>query len=180
MRRMLGSVRTLMQHFFTLDIDPSTYKPKRCPQCGATHLWTHGIYYRKGDRSLISENRCVLIPIPRFCCRHCKATCSRLPACLSPRHWYPWSAQRFALLLVFAGIPPARIRDWTGASVDTIKRWHARLIERGNTSEFHLPNTLPNLGCRNRTDALWLAMFGEPDSSETMVAVIYRQGAVAP
>nr|VFJ70082.1 MAG: hypothetical protein BECKDK2373B_GA0170837_12661 [Candidatus Kentron sp. DK] len=31
MCRMIGSVHTLAQHFLTLHIDPSAYRPKRCP-----------------------------------------------------------------------------------------------------------------------------------------------------
>nr|VFJ60636.1 MAG: hypothetical protein BECKFM1743A_GA0114220_102682 [Candidatus Kentron sp. FM]VFK09859.1 MAG: hypothetical protein BECKFM1743B_GA0114221_101187 [Candidatus Kentron sp. FM] len=90
MCRMIGSVRTLTQHFLTLNIAPSDYKPKRCPRCGVAGLWAHGVYHRKGDRSIISDNRSVSTPIPRFRCPHCNTTCSRLPGCLSPRRWYPW------------------------------------------------------------------------------------------
>ncbi|VFM96746.1 MAG: hypothetical protein BECKG1743E_GA0114224_113091, partial [Candidatus Kentron sp. G] len=68
MCRMIGSVRTLMQHFSTLNIAPSDYKPKQCPRCGIAGLWAHGVYHRKGDRSIISDNRSVIIPIPRFRC----------------------------------------------------------------------------------------------------------------
>ncbi|VFN00814.1 MAG: hypothetical protein BECKG1743D_GA0114223_112951, partial [Candidatus Kentron sp. G] len=116
MCRMIGSVRTLMQHFLTLNIAPSVYKPKRCPRCGVAGLWAHGVYHRKGDRSIISDNRSVIIPIPRFRCRHCGATCSRLPACLSPRRWYPWSTQGLALLLVLMGTSLARVCEWVVAS----------------------------------------------------------------
>ena len=179
MCRMIGSVHTLAQHFLTLHIDPSAYRPKRCPQCKHGVLWAHGVYYRQGDRSLISENRCVLIPVPRFCCPHCNTTCSRLPACLSPRRWYPWSAQGLAQLLVLAGTPLTRIREWVGASADTIRRWRVRLAERTKTFEFHLRSVFPDLGRHGQRDAFWSAALREPGLSEAMVTVC-RLGEAVP
>ena len=178
MCRMIGSIRTLNQHFFTLQSNPCAYRPEQCPRCERNGLWAHGVYYRKGDRSLISENRSVLIPIPRFCCPHCNATCSRLPGCLSPRRWYPWSTQGLALLLVFVSSPLTRIREWVGASADTVKRWRVWLAERSGTFEFHQRSVFPQLG-RHGRDAFWSAALREPGLPEAM-AVVCRQGVSVP
>nr|VFJ46132.1 MAG: hypothetical protein BECKDK2373B_GA0170837_101243 [Candidatus Kentron sp. DK] len=178
MCRMISSVRALTQHSLTLNIDPSAYKPERCPQCGVAGLWAHGVYYRKGDRSVASANQSVLIPIPRFCCPHCGATCSCLPACLSPRRWYPWSAQELALLLALAGTPLTCIRKWVSASVDTIRRWRAWLAERTGTFEFHLRSVFKNLGHHDRTDAFWLDVLRKPGLSKAMDAVCHQRVVV--
>ena len=175
MCRMIGSIRTLKQHLFTLKSDPCFYKLKRCPQCRRGGLWAHGVYYRKGDRSLVSENRSVLLPIPRFFCPHCNSTCSRLPMCLSPRRWYPWDAQGLALLLVLEVIPLARIREWVGACADTVRRWRTWLAERSGTLEFHLRSAFPYLGRHGQGDAFWSAALRKPGLPEAMAAVCRQE-----
>ena len=179
MCRMIGSVRTPRQHFFTLKSNPCAYRPQRCARCGRGGLWAHGLYYRKGDRSVASANRSVLIPIPRFCCAHCGATCSCLPGCLSPRRWYPWSTQGLALLFVLNGISLTRIREWVGVSADTVRRWRTWLIRRAGTLEFHLRSAFPHLGRHGQAEAFWTTTLTTLGLSDAM-ATVCRQGEIVP
>lgn len=179
MCRMIGSIRTLAQHFLTLNIAPSVYKPKRCPQCKHGVLWAHGVYYRQGDRSLISEKRSVSTPVPRFRCPHCNTTCSRLPGCLSPRRWYPWDAQAMALFLVFRGNSLALIRKLVVASEDTIRRWRAWLAEHAETFEFHLRSVFSHLGRNGQGEDFWYAALREKELSR-MMATVCRLGEAVP
>lgn len=179
MCRMIGSIRTLKQHLFTLKSNPCAYRPKRCPQCGHGGLWGHGMYQRKGDRSLVSENRSVLIPIPRFRCPYCNTTCSRLPGCLSPRRWYPWDAQAIALFLVLRGNQLALIRKLVVASGDTIRRWRAWLAERTETFEFHLRSAFSHLGRYGQGEAFWTATLTTLGLFDAM-ATVCHQGVSVP
>lgn len=179
MCRMIGSIRTLKQHFLILKSNPCAYKPERCPQCGLGGLWAHGAYHRKGDRSLISENRSVLIPIPRFRCPYCNTTCSRLPACLSPRRWYPWSAQGLALALLLVGTTLTKIREWVGSCANTVRRWRNRLYERAQQLEFHLRGLFPFLGRHSQRESFWMRTLSAPGLPEAMAALC-RLGVVVP
>ena len=85
MARIVSGIATLHQHRETLRHDPELYRPSACPHCGLGGLWAHGFYPRKADRTPRSTENPVLIP--RFLCRGCHRTCSRLPACIAPRRW---------------------------------------------------------------------------------------------
>ena len=98
MVRIVSGIATLHQHRETLGRAPDAYRPAACPHGGLGGLWSHGGYQRKADRAPRSlENP---VPIPRFLCRGCQRTCSRLPACIAPRRWYDWAtiarSQHFA------------------------------------------------------------------------------------
>jgi transposase-like protein len=179
MCRIITEIRTLDQHFLTLYSNPSIYRPACCDQCGCSGLWSHGVYYRKGDRSFIGSYRHEEIPIPRFRCPHCDSTCSRLPACLAPRRWYPWSLQALALLLLFTDCSPSRAGDWVGVHLSTVKRWRDGLQERNEEFAFHLRSLFPSLGRNGEGDAFWSSSLRSMGLSEMMAAVC-SLGVVVP
>ena len=83
MRRIVGNIANLAQHLITIVTDPEQYRPAACPHCGCAGVWRHGCYHRKADRS---AGGCLNpVKVLRFLCRVCVRTCSRLPACMTPR-----------------------------------------------------------------------------------------------
>ena len=101
MHRIVNAIATLQAHLEKWAHTPQDYRPKQCPHCGLAGLWGHGHYDRKADRDPGTLNP---IPIPRFFCRGCRRTCSRLPSCIAPRRWYLWSVQQAVLLCLLSGI----------------------------------------------------------------------------
>ena len=67
---------------------------------GLVGVWRHGHYRRKTDREGQEGVYLDPVPIPRFYCRHCQATCSRLPGCIAPRRWYSWLVQQAVLAVL--------------------------------------------------------------------------------
>ncbi|WP_232434777.1 DUF6431 domain-containing protein [Burkholderia ubonensis] len=101
MHRIVFAFLSLEQHRRAIESSPASYRPDRCPHCGSGCLWCHGCYGRKANRSADGELNPV--PVPRFRCRSCTRTCSRLPLCICPRRWYSWSLQQNVLQLLIAG-----------------------------------------------------------------------------
>ncbi len=96
MSRIVATILCLQQHFFALKEEFNRYLPSCCPHCGIKELWSHGFYTRQADRAPGGEYNPV--PIPRFFCKGCRRTCSRLPSCTSPRRWYSWKQQQAVLM----------------------------------------------------------------------------------
>jgi len=103
MCRILPVIESLDQHLYHLAHHPESYRPQQCPRCGLCGVWRHGYYRRKVDREGRDGVYLDPVPIPRFYCRHCQSTGSRLPGCMAPRRWYPWIVQQTALALLLGG-----------------------------------------------------------------------------
>jgi hypothetical protein len=177
--RIISSIRTMDQHFQALDSNPSIYHPEYCDQCGRSGLWGHGVYHRKGDRSITGSYRYTAIPIPRFLCPHCGVTCSRLPACLAPRRWYPWGTQALAIFLVITGHSLVCATDLCGAVPCTVRRWQRWLQERSVELSFHLRSLFPSLGRYGEDDAFWSSSLRSMSFADAMAAVCH-QGVAVP
>ena len=146
MNRMLPEIETVAQHQEQLRDDPDTYRPESCPRCGKGGLQRHGHYERNAPRS---EGMAFLLGslfIPRFYCPKCRGTCSRLPACLSPRRQYWWQSQQAVLerLLCGASIREVARRMWP--SRRSIGRWWQWLKGRFDEHALHLRSRFPELG----------------------------------
>ena len=103
MYRIVATVTSLEQHLRLLAHNPELYRPPVCPHCGVGKPWRHGCYRRKADRSPRSSAARNPVPVPRFRCRACEQTCSRLPAFMAPRRWYDWVVQQIVLLCLAGG-----------------------------------------------------------------------------
>ena len=58
------------------------YRPAACPYCRNAGLWRHACCHRKAGRSSAGGDESLNpVALPRFVCRACLRTCSRLPAC---------------------------------------------------------------------------------------------------
>ena len=121
MARMLPGIETLEQHQEQLRDAPDAYRPERCPQCGKGGMHRHGHYERNAPRG---EGMAFLLGsllIPRFYCPTCQGTCSRVPACLSPRRQYRWKSQQAVLERLLRGESIREARDRAYAAADEIR-----------------------------------------------------------
>jgi transposase-like protein len=176
MLRIVSLIASLQQHLDELERAPAAYRPPRCPHCGLTGLWGHGHYDRKADRDTGKLN---LIPVPRFVCRECGGTCSRLPSCLPPRRWYLWSAQAAVLLGLLSGASLRECADISGRARSTVRRWWQWLQQRHETLAFHLRSHWPEWGRAGSWQGFWqLALAQEP--LREVMAWLDRQGVVVP
>ena len=130
MPRIVPAITTLLQHLHMLSNSPEVYRPSACPHCGLGGLWSHGCYERKPDRGPHSSGTLNPIPIPRYFCRGCGRTCSRLPQCIAPRRWYGWAVQQLVLQLLLAGCSLHRCACWMGLDRRTAGRWRGWLDDR--------------------------------------------------
>ena len=146
MHRIVGSVTSLVQHLVAVATDPEIYRPSACPHCGYARVWHHGCYHRKADRGAPTDASRELIPVLRFLCAACPRTCSRLPACISPRRWYDWAMQQAVLLLLLAGCSLRHCARCGGVDRRTVGRWRDWLHDRDDRFAFFLRNRWPELG----------------------------------
>ncbi|MBN6739336.1 hypothetical protein JKG47_02035 [Acidithiobacillus sp. MC6.1] len=150
MSRIVAGISTLKHHRDALAQDPERYRPVQCPHCGLGHPWHHGHYTRKADRTVSGRENPV--PIPRFFCRSCGHTCSRLPSCIAPRRWYGWALQQMVLLLLWTGLSFYAIRslppllDTLPPCRSTCRRWWRWLAGRSISFESALRSAFPELG----------------------------------
>ncbi len=112
MSRMLPAIVTLAQHQQQLREDPEAYRPERCCHCGKAGLHRHGHYERNAPRGEGLAFSLGALFIPRFYCPTCHGTCSRLPACLSPRRQYRWTSQQVVLALLLGGASIREVARW--------------------------------------------------------------------
>jgi transposase-like protein len=146
MARMLPAITTLEQHQQQLEDDPEVYRPARCDHCGKAGLHRHGSYERNVPRG---EGLAFLLGplfIPRFYCPNCRATCSRLPGCLSPRRQYGWQSQQAVLQALVFGHAIRAVARWLWPSRRTVGRWWRRLEGRFDLHALHLRSRFSELG----------------------------------
>lgn len=168
MHRMVAGILSLAQHLELLAEDPQRYRPSQCPHCQADQPWRHGCYKRKADR--LAPTRASLNPVavPRFRCRWCTRTCSRLPECLAPRRWYDWAVQQAVLLLLLAGCSVRQCAACTQRQRSTVQRWGAWLAERGSVFAFFLRSRFAELGRAGDGGAFWLGVLKMMSLSRAM------------
>jgi transposase-like protein len=176
MLRIVSAIASLQEHLMRLAATPQAYRPERCPQCGRAGLWGHGHYDRKADRDTGKLNP---IPVPRFRCRGCRRTCSRLPSCLPPRRWYLWRVQQAVLLCLLSGASLRKCANAPGPARSTMRRWWQWLQQRHEQLAFHLRSHWPEWGRAGSWQGFWqLALAQEP--LREVMAWLDRQGVTVP
>ena len=148
MDRILASITSLEQHAQALAGDSEADRPTACPRCQRGGLWRHGFYERKADRrvGVSADDSLNPVAVPRYLCRACERTCSRLPACIAPRRWFDWAVQQFVLLMLLAGCSVHRCGVCTGRDRHTVGRWRDWLRERSEGCAFFLRSRCPEFG----------------------------------
>ena len=144
MARIVSGIATLHQHRETLRHDPELYRPSACPHCGLGGLWAHGFYPRKADRTPRSTENPVLIP--RFLCRGCHRTCSRLPACIAPRRWYDWATLQRVLMGRLMEASVHALSRACALARTTVRRWWRAWRSRSPLFVFTLCSRFPEWG----------------------------------
>ncbi len=168
MARMLPGIETVEQHQQRLRDDPEAYRPERCAHCGKAGLHRHGHYARNAPRGEAMAFSLGALFIPRFYCPSCRGTCSRLPACLSPRRHYWWARQQAVLgrLLCGASLREVARRMWP--SRRTVGRWWGWLHAHFDAYSLHLRSRFPDLGRSVDGKAFWSLCFERMNLSEAM------------
>jgi len=172
---ILPEIDSLEQHLSHLDNNRQAYCPEYCPHCGFGTLHIHGNYYRKADKEGSNGVYLDPIPIPRFLCVGCGATCSCLPSCIPPYRWYLWAAQQTILLCLLRGMPVAEIERQHFPSRHTIRRWSHWINERFAIYKFCLCSHISALGfCPTLCD-FWLTYLQHGSLDNAMV-LLHRAG----
>lgn len=179
MARMLPAITTLKQHQQRLKETPEAYRPARCDRCGKAGLHRHGSYARNVPRG--EGLACVLgfVLIPRFHCPHCRATCSRLPGCLSPRRQYGWQSQQAALAGMLAGQSIRAVARRLWPSRRTLGRWWRWLQAAFDHHALHLRSRLPELGRSVDGRMFWTLCLGQMSLGQAM-GWLDRVGVIVP
>ena len=178
MCRILAELTTLDQHLRMLDSDPASYRPEHCLHCGHSGLWAHGVYCRAGDKTTGSTHRKTRIPIPRFFCPPCGRTCSRVPACLAPRRWYPWWVQAMVLQMLLLGFSQRSTAKESGLDRRTVGRWWGWLQAHYSRFSFHLRSHFADLGRHADVPAFWSACLSRPGLAGAMATLCRLQVCV--
>ena len=168
MKRILGVITTLDQHFDEIANGGDIYRPTNCPHCQTGGLWHHGCYHRKADRTALGDESRNPVSILRFLCRSCLRTCSRLPACIAPGRWYDWAIQQVVLLLLLAGVSLHQGCRQTGRARSTLRRWGNWLQIRSAQFSFFLRSRLPELGRLPEPD-FWLQVISSMSLANVMI-----------
>ena len=168
MTRMLPGIETLDQHQEQLRDDPDSYRPDCCPHCGKGGLHHHGHYERNVPRGEGMAFSLGSLLIPRFYCPNCRGTCSRLPACLSPRRQYWWKLQQAVLQGLLGEMSLRAAARLFSPSRRTIGRWWRWLMEGFDTHSLHLRSRFPELGRAVDWKAFWLLCFERMSLGEAM------------
>lgn len=176
MLRIVPLIASLQDHLDQLTQRPQTYRPKRCPKCGLAGLWGHGHYERKADRSGGQLNP---ITVPRYRCRGCRATCSRLPSCLPARRWYLWSLQQSVLECLLGGASLRECAQRCGCARSTVRRWWQWLQVRHDRFAFHLRTHQSEWGRAAHWREFWQRALTEAPLRELMV-YLDRRGLIVP
>jgi hypothetical protein len=180
MTLILPGVLSLIQHIENLRRDPESYRPRKCP-CGHAKVWCHGCYTRKSDRNDLNEQSLNPVPILRFYCPDCHATCSVLPECIPPRSWYLWKVRQIIFLLLFAGTSIGKTVRCNGSRVcrTTINRWWRCFHGQFTLYSFHLRAHLPCMGRHGGFSDFWTTLLGvHPLSS--MMCLLHQDGVIVP
>jgi transposase-like protein len=179
MKRMLPGIETLAQHQEQLRDHPDTYRPERCPHCGKGGLHRHGAYARNTPRGEGMAFSLGLLFIPRFYCPTCRSTCSRLPACVSPRRQYWWATQQAVLSLLLREKSRREVARLMGPSRRTLGRWWQGLKRRFHEHALHLRSRFPVLGRAMDWQAFWSRGFERMSLREAM-GWLDRVGVAVP
>ena len=179
MSRMLPGIETLEQHQSVLENDPDAYKPKRCPGCAKAGLHHHGHYERNAPRGEGLASVLGVLLILRFFCPNCRRTCSRLPACLSPRRQHWWKSQQAVLERLSTGASVREVARRTTPSRRTIGRWRHWLEGAFDLHRFHLCSRFAELGRAQDWQAFWSHCLGTLRLNEAM-GWLERAGLSAP
>ena len=159
MLRILPGIETLEQHQERLRDDPDAYRPERCPHCGKGGMHRHGHYERNVPRGEGMARLLGSLFIPRFYCPKCQGTCSRLPACLSPRRQYWWKTQQAVFEGLLKGASIRELARGLWPSRRTIGRWWRALQARFDELSFSLRSRFPQLGRAEDGKAFWSNCF---------------------
>jgi len=168
MKRILPGIDSVEQHQKRLRNDPDAYRPKRCPHCRKGGMHRQGYYERnapRGERMAFSLGPLL---IPRFYCPKCHRTCSRLPACLSPRRQYWWKSQQAALERLISGESIHEVARSLWPSRRTIGRWWQWLKGKSDLHCLHLRSRFPELGRAVDWKAFWARCFERMSLGEAM------------
>lgn len=179
MPRILQGIDSLKQHLAHLDQDPEAYRPDCCQHCGKAGVWFHGYYRRKADRAGTAGKYLDPVPIPRFFCRHCRKTCSRLPACIAPHRWYLFCLQQAVFTLLLAGYSCRQVSRQQRPSRHTVSRWWRRLQERYSAHAFALRSRFAELGRHLSFPSFWRACLDQMTLAEAM-GWLDRDGVAIP
>jgi hypothetical protein len=179
MYRIVASIISLQQHLDSLANHTIIYRPRVCPHCSFGQLWHHGCYERKADRTGSTMGSLNPIPIPRFLCRGCHQTCSRLSECIPPRRWYHWAIQQAVLLTLLTECSLRRCSKQCGLDRHTIRRWWSELQERHHEFALFLRMRFPELGRSIDFSAFWQNCWQSMSLSQAM-AWLDWQGVIVP
>jgi transposase-like protein len=168
MHRIVPGILSLEQHLRLVVEALDEYRPSHCPHCQSGRPWGHGCYWRKADRRANSAASLNPVAVPRFCCRSCERTCSRLPECIAPRRWFDWAVQQAVLLLLLAGCSVRQCAACTGRPRRTVQRWGAWIVERGEVFAFFLRSRFAELGRAGDNAAFWLGVLQMMSLSRAM------------
>jgi len=179
MARMLPGIETLEQHQEQLRENPDAYRPERCPHCGKVGMHRHGHYERNAPRAEGMACSLGSLFIPRFYCPKCQGTCSRLPACLSPRRQYWWKSQQAVVALLMMGVSFREVARSLWPSRRTLGRWWRCLMMSFTVHRLHLCSRFPELGRAVDWQGFWSSGFERMSLSEAM-GWLDRVGVVVP
>ena len=168
MARMLPGIETLEQHQEQFRNDPDAYRPECCPHCGKRGLHHHGHYERNAPRGEGMAVSLDALFILRFYCPHCHVTCSRLPACLSPRRQYWWATQQMVVIRLMLGASFHEVARSLWPNRHTIGRWWQRLVDQFDVHSLHLRSRFPEFGRAVDWRAFWLLCFEQMSLGEAM------------
>ena len=168
MARMLPGIETLDQHQEQLRDDPDAYRVERCPHCGKGGLHRHGHYERNAPRGEGMAFSLAALLIPRFYCPMCHGTCSRVPACLSPRRQYRWKSQQAVLKRLLRGASVREVARRLRSSRRTIGRWWQWLMTGFEAHGLHLRSRFAELGRAVDCKSFWSLCFERMSLSEAM------------
>lgn len=168
MARMLPAIATLEQHRQWLRDHPEVYRPERCDHCGKAGLHRHGCYARNVPRGEGLAFWLGPLFIPRFYCPHCRATCSRLPGCLSPRRQYGWGSQQAVLQALLASHSIRAVARWLWPGRRTVGRWWRWLEGRFDLHALHLRSRFEELGRSVDGKGFWSLCFARMTLSQAM------------
>jgi hypothetical protein len=179
MYRIVPDIGTLEQHIHEMNHNPDRYRPECCPTCGFGSLWGHGSYDRYPDRGLESGGCFNPVPIPRYLCSQCAATCSRLPSCIAPRRWYTWWVQQQVLLAVLLGESIRSVSHHFMPGRHTIRRWLTWLYCHDQSYRFSLTTDFPWLERVPEWSSYWYSAMTRV-SLDNLMTCLDNQGVSVP
>ena len=177
MYRIVAAILCLQEHRRVLIEEFERYRPSCCPHCGSSELWSHGSYTRQADRNPGGENNPV--PIPRFYCKKCGRTCSRLPSCISPHRWYSWKQQQEVLIGLLSKMSLNAMAEQFTPGRDTCRRWWQWLKEKTLIFKSYLCSADATLGRVPNDDAFWELCF-QHHGLESAMTWLDQHGVVVP